>query len=197
MTSLVTAILSGDISAIKAAVEDRLMEKAADKIQERKVEIAQTAFNVEEESSNDSDEDEQLDELSKETVRNYYAAANRDRDRHQKASEVSTNVYGSQDSRTKGHDAEVAKRTKGLNRAVKKFAKGRYAEEVENLDELSKQTLSNYIKGAARDAKGYAAAGGYTRGLGNVEKFGTGKKSLDKAAKRVTGINKAVDKLSK
>jgi hypothetical protein len=67
-------------------------------------------------------------------------------------------------------------------------------EEAEQIDELSKGTLGSYIK----KAKGSAIGSSQVMGMGSSM---TGQKSQDKAEKnvqkRATGINKAVDRLTK
>ena len=67
-------------------------------------------------------------------------------------------------------------------------------EEAEQIDELSKGTLGSYIK----KAKGSAIGSSQVMGMGSST---TGQKSQDKAEKnvqkRATGINKAVDRLTK
>jgi hypothetical protein len=68
------------------------------------------------------------------------------------------------------------------------------AEEVEQIDELSKKTLGSYAKKAARSATGLiagAAAIGATGGSDHGRKMGR------TAVKRLRGIDKAVDKLTK
>jgi hypothetical protein len=68
------------------------------------------------------------------------------------------------------------------------------SEEFEQLDELSKTTLGNYVK----TAKGSLIGGAQVMGMGNKM---TGQKTQDKAEtqvrKRASGINKAVDRLTK
>jgi hypothetical protein len=67
-------------------------------------------------------------------------------------------------------------------------------EEVEELDELSKDTLGSYVK----KAKGSAIGSSQVMGMGSKM---TGQKTQDKAEKtvqkRASGINKAVDRLTK
>ena len=68
------------------------------------------------------------------------------------------------------------------------------SEEFDQLDELSKTTLGNYVK----KAKGSAIGSSQVMGMGSKM---TGQKTQDKAEKtvqkRASGINKAVDRLTK
>ena len=69
---------------------------------------------------------------------------------------------------------------------------GMVSEDVEQIDELSKSTLGSYAKRASYDA--------VTRGMKYGEKMnqdGSNKKELNKLNKRESGIQKAVDRLSK
>lgn len=71
-------------------------------------------------------------------------------------------------------------------------------EDFDQLDELSKETLGKYIKKATSDAESGVAAHAYDAGRedesGNYKR---GDKANARAAKRVGGIEKAVDRLTK
>lgn len=71
-------------------------------------------------------------------------------------------------------------------------------EAIDQLDELSKETLGKYIKKATSDAESGVAAHAYDAGRedesGNYKR---GDKANARAAKRVGGIEKAVDRLTK
>jgi hypothetical protein len=73
----------------------------------------------------------------------------------------------------------------------------------EQIDELSKKTLGSYVKKASTDAKFKAFTGGYIEGseTARAKKYGdgvgAGAEDDDKAHKRLKGISKAVDKLTK
>lgn len=82
------------------------------------------------------------------------------------------------------------------------------SEEFEQLDELSKKTLANYVKKASDDAswrrhQGYTYydRGATARDAGDERKsklnFRIGNREFAKHDKRQAGISKAVDKLSK
>jgi hypothetical protein len=66
-------------------------------------------------------------------------------------------------------------------------------EESEQIDELQKKTLSNYIRGASADAANYA----YTAGMRDFGKGINKDEYHDKATKRLKGISKAAQKLAK
>jgi len=124
-----------------------------------------------------TEEVEQIDELSKNTLGSYVRGAARNKD---------LLMVKSGNMRMVGNDKEAEKyqlksfkRTKGIRRAVEKL------EEVEQIDELSRHTLSNYIKKSANDID-------Y-----NVRHVGTGDvKTAMVSKKRTQGIKKAADKLS-
>jgi hypothetical protein len=67
-------------------------------------------------------------------------------------------------------------------------------EEVEQIDELKKSTLGSYIKKASKDTAVHGFAIGDS--IAN-KKWATGAKAGDMAAKRISGIAKATDKLTK
>jgi hypothetical protein len=67
-------------------------------------------------------------------------------------------------------------------------------EEVEQIDELKKSTLGSYIKKASKDTAVHGFAIGDS--IAN-KKWSTGAKAGDMAAKRISGISKATDKLTK
>ena len=68
--------------------------------------------------------------------------------------------------------------------------KHKLSEEFEQLDELSKKTLGSYVKKASEDAAGSAAYAMQTKGQGPG-------KPLEKSFKRLKGVAKAADKLTK
>lgn len=77
-------------------------------------------------------------------------------------------------------------------------------ESVEELDELSKDTLKSYIKKAGPDAINRASSGAYKLANADTEdsfhnddgSVDNGEKDDTKAVKRINGINTAVDKLT-
>ena len=69
-------------------------------------------------------------------------------------------------------------------------------EEVEDLDEVSKKTLGSYIKKATNQVFSKGVAGGMGLASSNKEDEASGHRQVNKAAKRMLGINKAASKLS-
>ena len=80
-------------------------------------------------------------------------------------------------------------------------AKHKMAEEVEQIDELSKATLGSYVKKATNQAfsRGYSGGAMMVRGDMNrdSEEEKAGEKNVHKAIKRVSGVTKATNKLTK
>lgn len=69
-------------------------------------------------------------------------------------------------------------------------------EEVEDLDEVSKSTLGSYIKKATNQVFSKGVAGGMGLASSNKEDEASGHRQVNKAAKRMLGINTAASKLS-
>ena len=142
-----------------------------------------------------SEDFEQLDEISKKVIGSYVKKASND---------LASSVHGERDAEQDDeHDAQeyhakrAEKRMSGLERAGNKLAK----EEVEPIDELSKKTLSSYIKTATGDL----AHTSELRGAGSAQ-MAAGKPNKDipddntlynKQGKRIRGMFKAVNKLTK
>lgn len=132
---------------------------------------------------------EQIDELSKKTLGSYIKKASKNLDDY-------SHYSGRQFGRAEAGNAETnielgkkygkvsAKRVKGIAKATDKLTK----EETENLDELSKGTLGNYINKSAADIEKHADKAGR-------DPFDTN--STKKALKRQRGIATAVRKLTK
>lgn len=133
-----------------------------------------------------NEEVDQLDELSKETLKSYHDKSYSDF----KKKTGETNV--SKETSTK-YKRDTNNRMSGMDKAETRLRK----EETEQINELSKTTLGSYVKKAGLDAtsQGIHAGAMAQRGeKGDGEKFN---KSYDKAAKRLRGIDKAVDRLTK
>ena len=133
-------------------------------------------------------EEEQIDELSVKKLTDYTAAAS-DARRHRG---IPT--------------AKLDNRYKGVMRAGDKINKGFSkvhateeveVEEAEQIDELSKKTLSSYAKKATNQAFGKGVAGGAALASSNKETEAQGIKLVDKASKRMIGAQKAIGKLTK
>jgi hypothetical protein len=141
-------------------------------------------------------EETQIDELSKKTLGSYVnKAANR-----ASTQGVIAGLKIARDENSRKNFDKMDKRRQGISRAVDKLTK----EEVEAIDELSKKTLSSYVKRAAVSAANQAHAYGVTktekewmpRGLQplsdkNIKKLHT------KADRRLDGISNAAKRLTK
>lgn len=199
---LISAAMSKDASAFEtafsnvmadkmgAAVTNFLAPEMAD-VQEEEAELEEV-----EESSDEGDlgeEVEQIDELSNKTLSSYVNKAAGDvKKRAQSA--YGEYEYGSHDAGAK-EDDKADKRVKGIQRAASKLAK----EEVEELDELSKETLKSYSKAASgiyhdKSVPSLAAKGETEFVKGDKSKS---YKTYDKASKRADYVAKAIDKLAK
>ena len=151
------------------------------------------------------EEVESIDELSKTTLGSYIKKASE----QGKKAAVGANqsAVGAAYALNKGdpnlHDLHVdnykysknleKKRAAGISKAVDKLTKEEVeefmqTEDYDQLDELSKTTLGSYVKKAAFDAANNASK---SSDAGN--KFAP----LQKSLKRISGVNKAVDKLTK
>lgn len=139
------------------------------------------------EKSLKKEEVEDLEELSVKKLTDYTAAAS-DARRHRGMPTTKL------DNRYKGVMRAGDKINKG-------FSKVHATEEVENLEELSKKTLGSYVKKASTQAfgKGYTGGSMMVRGDMNRDKEeeNIGKKNVDKGVRRLAGISKATDKLTK
>lgn len=70
------------------------------------------------------------------------------------------------------------------------------SEDAEQIDELSKGTLGSYIKKATNQVFSKGVAGGMGLASSNKEAEASGHRQVNKAAKRMMGVNKAASKLS-
>lgn len=172
-----------------------------------------------------SEEFEQLDELSKQTLGSYISKsakqakalsgeagyrASRSSEMARTGNPKSSDAYANLSNRD---DNKAEARLKGINKAIKKLTKEDIedfiqSEEFDQLDELSKQTLGSYIKKASHSV---ATLGAVTRQLSNDARdaktdndyTGFRKKSnqADKVFKhswkRRKGMEAAVDRLTK
>ncbi|NBO70573.1 hypothetical protein EBV26_08815 [bacterium] len=133
-------------------------------------------------SDNVHEQVDQIDELSRELVGRYARRAKDEAD------------YGNPlKSRSKGRMLAQQKRWGGSSSYVKP-ARVPATEEVEQIDELSKKTLGNYVKKAAGHAAGSAAA---TAAIASSSNPKVPEKTKRDLRNRMTGISKAADKLTK
>ena len=139
------------------------------------------------------EEVEELDEVSKATLGRYI---NKAKDSIDTASyrQGHKEAHGSS---SKPLEKKLSKRHKGIETAVGKLTK----EESEQIDELSKATLGSYVKKATNQAFSRGFSGGAMTVRGDMnrdsEEEKAGEKNVHKAIKRVSGVTKAVNKLTK
>lgn len=168
-------------------------------------------------------DEEQLDELSKGTLGSYIKKAGQhrvrlagaERDLDDKDTALQRAKHGADDATydalSKAQDTmrkqrykvsdKSQQRAQGISRAINRLTKEEAeqilaSEEFEQLDELSKTTLGNYIKKASGGVKG-AMTHAYVAGGGTGASEEGKKKSFDIAQKRLKGVRTAVDKLTK
>ena len=137
-----------------------------------------------------SEDFEQLDEVSKKTLGSYVTKAHDQLMKHTAASNFKSG-RGDADAFAYSRDEKTMRKEKnrkaGVATAIGKLTK----EEVEELDEISKATLGSYVKKASVDAAVH------------TDKFGRGgagvtySNTAGVADKRLKGVSKAVDKLTK
>lgn len=156
---------------------------------------------------------EQIDELSKTTLKSYVKKATKAADKaweksdkeEDKAMATDGMKYPEKQQRhvdaAAKHVAVWRKRDSGLTAAKKKLK-----EDSEQIDELSKKTLGSYIKKAGEDLEGHNAATRHTEKALKDIPHGTHARSdmrktfvnsLRKSDNRKKGINTAIDKLTK
>jgi len=131
---------------------------------------------------------EGLDELSKSTLANYISKGARNLTGHA----VVAGAEYEKGSTPKRPWRKMDNREKGIATAAKKMTK----EEIEAIDELSNATLGSYVKKATNQAfnKGFAGGANLSRGQEHEKE---GEAQVNKAVKRVIGVNKAVNKMTK
>lgn len=138
------------------------------------------------------EEIEDLDELKRETVRSYYNKAGME------GKNAAARIKVGGGDRSGGKDTQtLKKRAKGREMALnRRYGKVPTSEEVEQVDELSKSTLGSYVKKATNQAfnQGFAGGANLSRGQEHEKQ---GERQVNKAVKRVIGVNKAVNKLTK
>jgi hypothetical protein len=159
------------------------------------------------------EEVKQIDELSKDTLGNYVKKAIDSKKNSEVNAKHNMDMYAKQSAtgehpprrngtpdayeRSEKHQAKADKRGEGIKLAAKKLAK----EEVEQIDELSKKTLGNYVKGTAKDVADRqerirAGAKPYP-GESQADYQKDMSKALALQSKRKAGMDKAIDKLTK
>jgi hypothetical protein len=207
---LINAIASGDAQQIETTFESVMKDKISVALDAMRSSVAQNLFTEQVEL-----DEEQLDELSKDTLKSYVKkaapeVAQRARTDSQIRSddELTMAQTGKKTARVMGSQKRTERRVAGIKQAVDKLTKEEVeltledyslselddymlSEDFEQLDELSKSTLGSYVK----KAKSAIIGNAQVTGMSNV-----GDKTKAKAEKtvekRAKGINKAVDKLT-
>jgi hypothetical protein len=145
-----------------------------------------------------SEDFEQLDELSKKTLKSYVKGAKADA-KSNRADYEYTRTWDK--DQAKGYVKQAQKREAGIAKANTRLAN----EAVEELDELSKKTLGSYVKSAADRAthNRRMAVTSWERADRETddnekEKFNNfGQSQFKKYKNRITGVGRAVDRLTK
>lgn len=132
---------------------------------------------------------DQLDELSKSTLKSYAQKANLQNNGY---SVAAGQMIDRDKKASSAFMKKAGNRTVGVNRAINKLTK----EDYDQLDELSKATLGSYIKNANRGSYWAGNEAGHHYALGNTDHVDRieAKKTY---AKRSKGIDKAVSRLTK
>jgi hypothetical protein len=181
---------------------DKLAKKAGEKYgsAEKGKKVAAAAMWKNAAPTNEGEE--QLDELSKDTLKSYVKkaapeVAHRARVDSQIASddELTMAKTGKKTARVVGSENRTKRRVAGIKQAVDKMTN------EEQLDELSKDTLGSYVKKAASDVNTKSRETQQYKDMfaGNYPVRGAKKEVAKKQAaidKRVGGIGKAVDKMT-
>lgn len=216
---LINAIVLGDAIEIENAFQATMAEKISARLDDMRVDVAQNMFKVQE--SVEELGEEQLDELSKGTLGSYVKKAGqhrvrlagKERDLEDKADQISKAKHGSDDDTYKALSQaqknvddqkwkvrdKSDKRAEGIGRAIKRLTKEEAeqilaSEEFEQLDELSKATLSSYIKKSRSDA---ARKSVLSQKQAETGDYKGASQTYGDAVKRMRGVRKAEDKLTK
>lgn len=136
------------------------------------------------------EEVEQIDEISAGLAR--------------RAADKAYDLGAAERRKTRGNDASPLEKKRNIQgRNFDRYAnkKEMANEQAEQIDELSPKTLGSYVKRASTQAfgKGYTGGSMMVRGDMNRDKEeeNIGKKTVDKGVRRLAGISKATDKLTK
>ena len=90
----------------------------------------------------------------------------------------------------------MSERRNKIAESVLSKLRAKLAEDTEELDEVSKSTLGSYIKKATNQVFSKGVAGGMGLASSNKEDEASGHRQVNKAAKRMLGVNTAASKLS-
>ena len=181
-------------------------DKVSDKAYDTAVKRIRGIKNAVSRLTKESEEVESVDELSKKTLKSYYKKASADRSKAQTTAQkysdkattagikTSTNTQKYKDLKSKADAAgdKMVKRTNGTDAAGKRL--GYF--ESEEVDELSKKTLGDYVNKATSGLKG-SASQGFMAGANQGKNDKVSDKAYDTAVKRIRGIKNAVSRLTK
>lgn len=134
-----------------------------------------------------NEEAEQIDELKKSTLASYIKKASGNMAGN--AAVGAAQASSSMKKMAPDVKRDIFKRAKGIARASDKLAN----ESVEQLDELSPNTLHSYIKGASVDMKKHASMAGYDS---RSRAYNNATKNAKRANKRLAGIASASGRLA-
>jgi hypothetical protein len=196
----------------KMARDAQYHKKSDDEARQHFADNMQTLHNDIKSAHSVKEEVEQLDELSRKTMKSYMKKAEPDAVQSVAAAHDKVEKYIDKTGKAPSSPKHVmkiagneimraAKRTKGVERATTKLAK----EEVEQIDELSKSTLGSYVKSAARDVGASRKLAADFKNQADKSRKPAAKaassrlsdKFYDVAQKRHKGIGKAVERLTK
>jgi two-component sensor histidine kinase len=219
---LVNRVAKARSTNLKSALDDSdkrqspISQAQSDKKANDMVKKYQDSKAVQKIRSKQYDEEvEELDEISKKTATNAYAARvarvnnagddNKMEKHADKAYKTAKHIgarYGSTGLNKAYHKAGEFDLPPGhYNSAVRDthaiMKKRMTKEEVEELDELSKSTLGSYVKKASKDSRNKALDVGSEMTSTSDASVQSAIKKFNKSAKRVKGISTAVDKLTK
>ena len=142
-----------------------------------------------------TEDTEQIDELSKATLQSYRDQTKEKRAAYNSAiadaGKNSTHSSATVDKWAKKYDKMGGGMKKAANR-IKKMG-----EETDQIDELSNSTLGSYIRKASGNAASATRAAGVEAGARGPNSWAKIDSKEKRAEKRLTGVSKAVDRLTK
>jgi len=220
--NLIDAIEAGDSLQIENAFNSIMADKVSDTINTMRSDIAQTMFATEE-TIDDDEEFEQLEEVTTRQVKDFHDVLGKHADVVPAVKKFNADA-GNKRKFNKAHDAIVQHDIAATkyDRKYRDMKKEEYdeeeltledysleeleeymmSEEFEQLDELSKDTLGSYVKKAASDVNTKSRDAQQHKDMfaGDYPVRGAKKQAQQNQAdinKRVGGIGKAVDKMTK
>lgn len=145
-----------------------------------------------------TEEVEELDELSKKTLATYAIKAKNQMGRDEYRSGVRMGARdgrGKEDEMEKAHQRRADKRSKGIDNALNRLAN----EEVEPIEELSKQTLRSYAQNAKDQMSRSDTLAGREMGARAIGAKPSARERMHnrRANKRHAGLGLAIDKLAR